>query len=248
MKNEVCGVPIRAVTFHNLVHEIESWKNLEQAGKAYCFVNVNTIVESSEDEDYLCLLRSNHNNLCDGAPINWLVRWQHRGTKIESNRTPGPDVFDFCSSSLVGIVPQYFIGSSKRVLAGIAAELEIPNSDDFFHSPPFTSDLTSLKLEVKRFLIGKAPGVVWLGLGGKKQDFISIALSRELPFCFLGVGAAFDFKAKAVRRSPKILRRLGLEWLFRWTTEPRRLTQRYFLGNIKFAFLLWKHASRKSAG
>jgi N-acetylglucosaminyldiphosphoundecaprenol N-acetyl-beta-D-mannosaminyltransferase len=50
----------------------------------------------------------------------------------------------------------------------------------------------------------------------------------------LGVGAAFDFLAGGKRQAPKVLQRLGLEWLFRLVNEPRRLWRRYLYGNPRF--------------
>ena len=43
----------------------------------------------------------------------------------------------------------------------------------------------------------------------------------------MGVGAAFDFHAGMTRQAPRFMRRSGLEWLFRLSTEPRRLWKRY---------------------
>ena len=43
----------------------------------------------------------------------------------------------------------------------------------------------------------------------------------------IGVGAAFDFLAGAKRQAPRWMQRHGLEWLFRLSTEPRRLWRRY---------------------
>ncbi len=53
----------------------------------------------------------------------------------------------------------------------------------------------------------------------------------------LGVGAAFDFHAGAVRQSPAWLQRIGLEWLFRFAMEPRRLWKRYLKHNPRFVAL-----------
>jgi N-acetylglucosaminyldiphosphoundecaprenol N-acetyl-beta-D-mannosaminyltransferase len=53
---------------------------------------------------------------------------------------------------------------------------------------------------------------------------------------FLGVGAAFDLLTGRIRQAPKWMQRSGLEWFFRWTQEPRRLTRRYFLNNPLFVF------------
>lgn len=53
----------------------------------------------------------------------------------------------------------------------------------------------------------------------------------------LGVGAAFDFLAGAKRQAPDLIQSLGLEWLFRLATEPRRLWRRYLYNNPRFVVL-----------
>ena len=53
----------------------------------------------------------------------------------------------------------------------------------------------------------------------------------------LGVGAAFDFLAGAKPQAPRWMMGLGLEWLFRLATEPRRLWKRYLKQNPRFIVL-----------
>jgi len=53
----------------------------------------------------------------------------------------------------------------------------------------------------------------------------------------LGVGAAFDFLAGAKPQAPRWMQNSGLEWLFRLSTEPRRLWSRYLKQNPRFAVL-----------
>ena len=43
----------------------------------------------------------------------------------------------------------------------------------------------------------------------------------------VGVGAAFDFHAGLLRQAPPVVQKLGLEWAFRLSMEPRRLFGRY---------------------
>jgi N-acetylglucosaminyldiphosphoundecaprenol N-acetyl-beta-D-mannosaminyltransferase len=50
----------------------------------------------------------------------------------------------------------------------------------------------------------------------------------------LGVGAAFDLLSGRVKQAPRWMQRSGLEWFYRWTQEPRRLTRRYFVNNPRF--------------
>ena len=50
----------------------------------------------------------------------------------------------------------------------------------------------------------------------------------------IGVGAASDFHAGRKRQAVRWMQRSGLEWLFRLTTEPRRLWRRYLVNNSLF--------------
>jgi N-acetylglucosaminyldiphosphoundecaprenol N-acetyl-beta-D-mannosaminyltransferase len=54
----------------------------------------------------------------------------------------------------------------------------------------------------------------------------------------VGVGAAFDFMAGTKPQAPRWMMPLGLEWLFRFATEPRRLWKRYLKHNPRYAVLL----------
>ena len=83
--------------------------------------------------------------------------------------------------------------------------------------------------------------MVILGMGMPTQELLSAMLARELPGPVLIVngGAILDFIAGRVRRAPGLMRRLGLEWLFRLLLEPARLWRRYLLGNVIF---LWRTA------
>jgi N-acetylglucosaminyldiphosphoundecaprenol N-acetyl-beta-D-mannosaminyltransferase len=54
----------------------------------------------------------------------------------------------------------------------------------------------------------------------------------------VGVGAAFDFLAGTKPQAPRWMMPLGLEWLFRLCTEPRRLWKRYLKHNPRYVVLL----------
>ena len=51
----------------------------------------------------------------------------------------------------------------------------------------------------------------------------------------MGIGATIDYEAGEVKRAPVILRRLGLEWTYRVSTEPRRYLMRY----VRSSKFLW---------
>ena len=62
----------------------------------------------------------------------------------------------------------------------------------------------------------------------------------------LGVGAAFDFHAGAVRQAPSWMQRIGLEWVFRLSQEPNRLWRRYLYHNPRFVVAQWFGSDPKS--
>ncbi len=76
-----------------------------------------------------------------------------------------------------------------------------------------------------------------MGLGCPKQENWMAAHKNKLSAVMLGVGASFDFYAGNVKESPAWLGKLGLEWLYRLTQEPKRLWRRYLILNPRFMFL-----------
>jgi N-acetylglucosaminyldiphosphoundecaprenol N-acetyl-beta-D-mannosaminyltransferase len=83
-------------------------------------------------------------------------------------------------------------------------------------------------------------GVRWLfvGLGCPKQEKWVIAHKNRIPAVLLAVGAAFDFIAKTKPQAPRWMMRSGLEWVFRFASEPRRLAGRYLNSNPRFMVLV----------
>ena len=58
------------------------------------------------------------------------------------------------------------------------------------------------------------------------------------------VGAAVDFLSGTTARAPESVQRLGLEWLHRLLSEPRRLWRRYLIDGPKI-FLLYLERVRR---
>jgi N-acetylglucosaminyldiphosphoundecaprenol N-acetyl-beta-D-mannosaminyltransferase len=83
------------------------------------------------------------------------------------------------------------------------------------------------------------PNLILVALGAPKQElWIAARRARLDPAVSLGVGAALDFAAGAVRRAPGWMQRAGLEWLYRLAQEPRRLARRYLRDDPKFLAVL----------
>jgi N-acetylglucosaminyldiphosphoundecaprenol N-acetyl-beta-D-mannosaminyltransferase len=75
-------------------------------------------------------------------------------------------------------------------------------------------------------------------LGGSPHpagELVAHALrERGLPAAIIGVGGSVDMLTGVTQLVPAPVGRLGLEWLFRFVQEPRRLFRRYFVEGVPF--------------
>ena len=93
------------------------------------------------------------------------------------------------------------------------------------------------------------PDILMVGMGMPAQERWIL---RELPSlrvpAIFNCGAAFEYLTGTKSRPPRWTGRVGLEWLFRLASEPRRLAARYFIEPMYLMPLLaravWQRASR----
>ena len=85
------------------------------------------------------------------------------------------------------------------------------------------------------------PDVVMIGLGAPKQELWIGRHAEQLQAkAALCIGATIDFLAGEKSRAPRILQKLGLEWVHRMATEPSRLAKRYARDAWIFPRLVWR--------
>ena len=64
----------------------------------------------------------------------------------------------------------------------------------------------------------------------------------------MGVGGSFDVLAGYIRRAPRWMQSLGLEWLWRLLMEPRKLLKRYLTTNCEFVWLAGREIVARRLG
>jgi len=90
------------------------------------------------------------------------------------------------------------------------------------------------------------PDVLFICLGPPKQEKWAWKHKDKIKVpVIICVGAAFDFIAGNLKRAPKWMQKIGLEWFFRLCQEPHRLWKRYLIGNIVFIWLVLKEFIKK---
>jgi len=86
---------------------------------------------------------------------------------------------------------------------------------------------------------------IFLAVGSPRQEKLAAALAADGDITGTGlcIGASLEFLAGACRRAPPVMRRLNLEWLFRFATNPRKLFRRYVIDSPVVIALLVKQRS-----
>ena len=207
------------------------------AGKYVCFSNVHTTVMAFKNETYRKALTDAFIIFPDGHPI---AKEQRKKGYREAQRIAGPDFMkEMFERSRDGSVSHFFYGSTQETLDALRDNLErdYPGIDiRGMYSPPFRKlSKEEKEADIERINASGAD-LVWIGLGAPKQELFMDSVKEKVNALMLGVGAGFAFHAKTTKRAPKIMQKLGLEWLFRLFQDPKRLFKRYLVTNTQF---LW---------
>jgi N-acetylglucosaminyldiphosphoundecaprenol N-acetyl-beta-D-mannosaminyltransferase len=238
----VLGVGISAVNIPAALEQVAAW--IDSGERRYvCFCTVNTVMECRRSEELRRVLNGAGMVTPDGMPLVWLSRRRHP----EVSRVYGPDFMLAEFERSVGAGHRHFLyGGSGGVTDRLASKMRARFPGVRIAGalePPFAPLEELCTPETAEAINASGADVVWVGIGSPKQERWMAAMRPMLKApVLLGVGAAFDFHSGSVRQAPPVIRRSGLEWLFRLATQPRRLWRRYLVDNPWF---IWEVALQR---
>jgi N-acetylglucosaminyldiphosphoundecaprenol N-acetyl-beta-D-mannosaminyltransferase len=213
-------------------------------GSYVCLTNVHTTVESQRVEGLRRAVEGAFLSVPDGKPLVWILR--RRGHR-SAQQIRGADLMPLVAAAgKEAGLRHFFYGGSPgvaeaagRSLTRLVPETQVVGASSAPFAPIDRWPLEDLQAQLRE----TRPHILWLGLGAPKQEMwmSRVAGDLEVPV-MIGVGAALDFLAGGKRAAPRFLIGIGLEWLFRLATEPRRLWRRYLIGNTLFLYLLAREA------
>lgn len=230
----ILGVNIAVTDMKDTVNYImQNMENLR--GKYICVSNVHTTVMSYEDEEYREIQNSAALALPDGKPLSVVSR--KRGYP-EAQRVTGPDLM---LELFEKPVTHYFYGGKEETLVILKEKLKEQYPEiqiAGMYSPPFRPLTAEEDDEDIKRINESGADVIWVGLGAPKQEQWMYAHKDKVHGVMIGVGAGFDYHANVIKRAPKWMQRLSLEWLYRLLQDPKRLWKRYLSTNFKFVWLI----------
>lgn len=150
-----------------------------------------------------------------------------------------------CRRAVERDLPLVLIGAADGVAERCAANLResVPGLRTPIVQHGYLDERASAELAARVRGLGRS--IVLVGMGTPRQESWAWRWLRDAERAtVLTVGGLFDFFSGDVARAPVAWRELGLEWLWRLRTEPRRLAARYLVGNPLFLTL----ASLQRAG
>lgn len=230
----ILGVDIAAVNMDWLLEFTE--KHIQDlSGDYLCVSNVHTTVTAYEDEEYRAVQNGGVMAIPDGGPLSAVGR--RRGC-AQMERITGPDYMArILEISAEKGYRHYFYGSTQKTLDKLRQRLvkDYPGIQIVgMFSPPFRPMTEEEDLAfVEKVNEGK-PDFLWVALGAPKQEKWMAAHQGAVCGLMVGVGAGFDYFAGNIKRAPRWMQRLNLEWLYRLMQEPGRLFKRYWHTNLKF--------------
>lgn len=207
-------------------------------GKYICVSNVHTTVMSYENEEYRKIQNSAAMALPDGAPLSSYSR--RKGYK-QAQRVTGPDLMlELFAISKEKGYRHYFYGATEETLQSMREVLErdYPGIEIAgMYAPPFRALTPQEDAQIVAKINESRPDFIWIGLGAPKQEEWMYQHMGQLQGVLIGVGAGFDYLAGYIKRAPRWMQRMSLEWLYRLLQDPKRLWRRYFTSNVKFICL-----------
>ncbi len=211
-------------------------ETVEGEGTHVHLANAYTVALADQSNNYSQVLAAPALNFPDGKPIGWVSALRGQAPRLEQVR--GPQLFlDVFDKGRARGIRHFVLGSTQEVLETLTSRLHVkyPGIDIVgIESPPFRV-LTDKELQAQDDRIrGSGADIVWVGLGTPKQDVEAQRLAGKLPVVAVAIGAAIDFAAGTTPEAPAWMTTVGLEWVYRFASEPRRLWKRYVFGNARF--------------
>ncbi len=211
----------------------------------HCVVNAAKAVAMADDERLREIVASCDLVNADGQAVVWASRLL--GVPLPE-RVAGIDLFEalLARAARKGWAV-YFLGARQHVVDAVVerARREHPalriagRHHGYLHAQHDTDEVVA---QVR----AAAPDILFVGMPSPKKEYwLAENLERlGVPFC-MGVGGSFDVYAGKTRRAPKWMQDAGLEWLYRFAQEPRRMWKRYIIGNARFVCLVARERRRR---
>ncbi|AEG92167.1 b-glycosyltransferase, Glycosyltransferase Family 26-like protein [Ramlibacter tataouinensis TTB310] len=209
--------------------QLLDWLTRVEEPTVLAFVNAHAMNSAAVSDRFFRAIMSANVVLRDGIGMAILMGLLNQRPGLNLNGTDLiPKILQRYRGSgiaLFGTQEPWLSAARDTVLARLAPDSRIVLAHGFHETTVYV-----------RVAAAHRPRLIVLGMGMPKQEEVAQVLRAALGFPCLIIcgGAIIDFLGNKTSRAPAWMRRTGLEWAYRLALEPRRLFQRYVIGNPLF--------------
>ena len=238
-KKNVLGVQIDAVDYEaavgRFIEAAQQSKRLTATALA-----VHGVMTGALDSEHRHRLNRLDLVVPDGMPVRWGLNLLH-GVGLP-DRVYGPKLMlKVCEAAEKSGLPLYFFGTQRETLDKLIENLRA-KFPAIIIAGTEPSQFRKISEEETMALVQRIRSsgakITFVGLGCPRQEIWAYELGDELSMPVFAVGAAFPFHAGTLSQAPVWMQNSGLEWLFRFVSEPRRLWKRYVYLNPAYLTLV----------
>lgn len=239
---DICNIIIDNISMEESIQRVAEFI----LSKNYSYIvtpNIDHIVRLQKDAYFKKIYDGASLVLADGVPILWAARFLSAPLK---EKISGSDLFPkLCEASAKNGWKVFFLGGGEGAAENAADVLktQYPLLQVVgTYCPPlgFDDDENKNRIIINMIKDVKAD-ILFVGLGSPKQEkwIYKYKDQYQVPVS-IGVGVSFEFVAGVVKRAPKWMQKIGLEWFWRLIMEPKRLWKRYLIDDPVFFWLVLK--------
>lgn len=237
LKESYLGVHVSPLTYEGIITEIK--ERMSRADKSTIIaVNPEKVITAQKDSGVKELINGSTFQIADGVGI--LLASKLKKGKINA-RVTGVDMM----ARLLKLAaeekhPIYLYGAKKEVIDLAAANITRDNPG--IQVAGLTDGYEQDEEALIQRINDSGAKMIFVALGSPKQELWiqrNINKLRNV-LVFQGVGGSFDVFSGTVKRAPSIFRKLGLEWLYRLVSDPRRIKRQLNLPRFLIKILLDK--------
>jgi len=253
---KILGVKIDEISLKDARAKVGEFLNLDGQYKIFT-PNPEMLVKVQKDEYFKEVLNLGDLNICDGNGIVLGSKLLSRARTEGSLKViHGSDfMLEICKIAEQGEKSIYLLGSGseyvvKKTFENLKEKFLNLNTVGYHPGPKIIDHGKKIEVEGNEKVIDdinlKKPDILFVAFAfGKQEKWIAENL-KKIPSVkiAMGVGGSFDFISGHIKRAPKWMRMIWMEWLWRLIQEPRRIGRMYNAVVI-FPYLALKSRSKK---
>jgi len=201
--------------------------------------NVDHLMKLRSDPEFAAVYQKADFKICDSQIVMYASKFLGKPLK---QKLSGADLFPwFCEYHRHNEeIKVFLLGGREGVATRAQARVNTRIGRQIVvgeYSPPYGFERDPEECQhILNVIRQSGANVVAVCLGAPKQEKWIARYCDCLPSVdiFMAVGAVVDFEAGEKPRAPRYVSDLGLEWLYRLLSEPRRLWRRYLIDSMPF--------------